>query len=96
MLRITTEENDSVTRFRLEGKLVGDWVRELERCWIRFKHDGRTRRFAVNLNSVSFIDAKGAALLEAMVHEHVELEANNPFMQSTVQRIVEHAHATQA
>lgn len=22
-----------MTRFRLEGKLKGDWVRELERCW---------------------------------------------------------------
>ena len=32
MLRITVQENGQLTRFRLEGKLKGDWVRELERC----------------------------------------------------------------
>ena len=34
MLRITVEEQDNATSLRLEGKLTGDWVGELERCWI--------------------------------------------------------------
>jgi hypothetical protein len=33
MLRITTDENGGLTRFRLEGQPKGDWVRELER-WL--------------------------------------------------------------
>jgi hypothetical protein len=33
-LRITVEENGSLTEFQLEGKLKGEWVRELERCSI--------------------------------------------------------------
>jgi anti-anti-sigma regulatory factor len=92
MLRITTEEKNSVTRFRLEGKLIGDWVKELERCWIRAEHDGQMRHFVVNLNSVSFVDAQGKTLLENMVAEGVELEANNPLMQAMAKSIVEHSH----
>jgi hypothetical protein len=30
MLRITVEKNDGVIIFRLEGKLKGEWVAELE------------------------------------------------------------------
>lgn len=94
MLRITTEEKDSGTRFLLEGKLIGDWVKELERCWIRSKHNGHAQHLVVNLNSVSFIDSKGKILLETMVGEGVELEANNPLMDAMAKSIVERSHAT--
>ena len=93
MLRITTEERDSVTRFRLEGKLIGEWVQVLDRCWIRSKHDGRRHRFVVNLDSVSFVDAKGKALLESMVSEGVDLEADNLLMESMATSIVERSQA---
>ena len=33
MLRITTNDNPPVLTFRLEGRLEGAWVRELEQCW---------------------------------------------------------------
>ncbi len=94
MLRITTEEEGDVTRFRLEGKLIGDWVRELERCWICVKHVDPSRRFVVDLNDVSFVDAKGKVLLETMIEEHVELEADNPLMASLASSIAGAVRAT--
>jgi hypothetical protein len=33
MLRIFIHEHVPVTSFVLEGKLIGPWVQELERCW---------------------------------------------------------------
>jgi xylulose-5-phosphate/fructose-6-phosphate phosphoketolase len=33
MLRITTHDQAPVTSLVLEGKLVGPWVKELEKCW---------------------------------------------------------------
>ena len=35
MLRITTHNDPGSLTFRLEGRLAGNWVRELEECWQR-------------------------------------------------------------
>lgn len=96
MLRITTEEEGDVTRFRLEGKLIGDWVKELERCWIRVKQVGPSHRFVVDLDDVNYVDAKGKALLKTMVEEHVELKADNPMMASLASSIAGDIGATHA
>ena len=88
MLRITLEEEDHCTRFRLEGKLAGDWVRELERCWIRTKNANPDKRFKIDLRAVSFVDRSGQALLEHLALEHAELwAAGNPLMTSIVNTI---------
>ena len=34
MLRITADDKPRVLSFRLEGRLEGPWVRELEKCWL--------------------------------------------------------------
>ena len=90
MLRITVEERAEFTRFRLEGKLTGDWVRELERCWICAKNFGPGTRFKIDLSGVSFVDEKGKALPEGMVAEGTELLADSPMMTSLAQSIVKH------
>jgi len=96
MLRITVEEKADFTRFRLEGKLIGDWVKEFERCWICAKHTGSGTRFRIDLCSVSFVDEKGKALLESMISEGAELVADNPMMTSLVHSIVEHVRVEHA
>jgi hypothetical protein len=47
MLRITTIDKDQITIFRLEGKLIGDWVTEFERCWVSIKGAGPERKFKI-------------------------------------------------
>lgn len=89
MLRITTEKNDSRTMFRLEGKLKGDWVEELERCWIYTRNARPKMEFSIDLFNVDFVDESGSALLTRMASQGARLEAHsNLMMSSLVQDIV--------
>jgi ABC-type transporter Mla MlaB component len=87
MLRITVEEEDNLTKFRLEGKLRGEWVRELERCWIYARNAGPDRQFSIDLCNVNFVDESGKTLLTRMVEQGTRLQANGPMMTSLVQEI---------
>ncbi len=68
-MRITANDNPRVLTFRLEGRLEGAWVRELEQCW-RSLLDGESKpTVCVDLTGVTYIDAAGKARLAEM-HEH--------------------------
>lgn len=69
MLRITASDSPRVLTFRLEGRLEGPWVHELEQCWRRMLEDVSTPRICVDLTGVTYIDAAGKARL-AELHEH--------------------------
>ncbi|HKZ03585.1 MAG TPA: hypothetical protein VJ180_15185 [Pyrinomonadaceae bacterium] len=64
MLRVTACKELAITRLRLEGKLAGDSVDELEKCWRRTSADETS--FLVDLTSVDFIDGRGKQLLTKM------------------------------
>jgi ABC-type transporter Mla MlaB component len=69
MLRITANDSPRVLTFRLEGRLEGPWVRELEQCW-RSMLDGANRpTVRVDLTDVTHVDTAGKAQL-AKMHEH--------------------------
>ena len=92
MLRITTEESDSLTTFRLEGKLKGDWVEELERCWIVARTLCPETQVLIDLSNVEFVDESGSALLTRMVSNGASLEVNsNLLVSSLVEKIVRSA-----
>ena len=65
MLRITVVEGSNETRFVVEGKLMGECVRELEKCWRASTPQGKA--ILVDLSSVSYID-DGAKKLLADMH----------------------------
>jgi ABC-type transporter Mla MlaB component len=69
MLRITTSDSPRVLTFRLEGRLEGPWVRELEQCWRSMLDDASGPTVCVDLTDVTYIDAAGKARLAEM-HEH--------------------------
>lgn len=96
MLRITTEEKSGSTTFHLEGKLVGDWVGELERSWLRFHGCEPHRHFRIDLSEVVFVDERGKVLLQQLVSEGAELGANNPFMRLVIERLMKPAALAQA
>ncbi len=91
MLRITTIDNGPTTTFRLEGRLVGDWVAELERCCISIKTADPTRKLEIDMSDVEFIDEKGEALLERWYLDGAELYGGDTFIESIIARIVEHS-----
>ena len=78
-----------MTRLRLEGKLKGDWVRELERCWSTARNAHPEIQFFVELSNVTFVDEIGRALLSRMASLGARLEArNNMMVASLVEEIV--------
>lgn len=72
MLRIYIHDEVPVTSFVLEGKLVGPWVKELEKYWSALATNA-SRTILVDLADVSFIDSEGRALLGRMRRKGVRL-----------------------
>jgi anti-anti-sigma regulatory factor len=75
MLRITVRNEPDETRFVVEGKLAGDSVGELEKCWHVTEQDSATRELLVDLSSVSFIDHSGKQLLARMHQNGIRIIA---------------------
>jgi hypothetical protein len=73
MLRITIQDKPRVTSFVIEGKLVGPWVKEFEKCWERVLAAEPSSTMLVNLTAVTFIDYEGRELLTRMQRQGVRL-----------------------
>jgi anti-anti-sigma regulatory factor len=75
MLRITVDKNSRATTVRLEGRLTGPWVEELERSWRALAADAADGRVCVDLTDVTFIGEEGKRLLETLYLEGAKLKA---------------------
>ena len=87
MLRITTYGRAGETSFVAEGKLVGPWVRELEKCWGRAQAAEPSGAVEVNLAAATFIDSEGRALLTRMRRGGVRLLSRGPLINVIVTQI---------
>jgi anti-anti-sigma regulatory factor len=85
MLRITIENNSRATTFRLEGRLTGPWVEELERVWRSSIADPTVGCISVDLTDVTFVDEEGKKLLEQMYSQGAKLKTSR----CATRRIVE-------
>lgn len=73
MLKITFNETPDSTNVKLEGKLSGPWVDELERSWTEHSpHASGT--VIIDLSGVTYIDPEGKRLLSRMVEKGVCFE----------------------
>lgn len=88
MLRITTNDNPRVLTFRLEGRLEGPWVLELEQCWRGVLENGNQPIVRVDLSGVTFIDAAGKARLAQMHEQGAEFIAGDCETKAVVAEIV--------
>jgi hypothetical protein len=88
MLRITTQDEPRVVTFRLEGRLEGPWVRELEQCWrsALASSAGKTT-VRVDLSGVTFIGAEGICQLAAMHAQGAEFIAADCLTKAIVDEI---------
>ena len=87
MLRIYIHDQVPVTSFVLEGKLVGPWVKELEKHWESAFAASPLRTMLVDLADVSFIDAEGRALLARMRQKGVRLLSTGVLIEAIVAEI---------
>ena len=75
MLRITTKCATEKPCLVLEGRLIGDWVGELEAAM-----EGHSELLHLDLSRVRFVDARGLALLQRLQYEGAVFQAVSPFV----------------
>jgi len=64
MLRITVQEDPTVWRLQLSGKLAGPWVAETENAWRSAPISDK--RVEIDMREITWIDQAGRTLLQAM------------------------------
>ena len=74
MLRITNTKTQNAVTLRVEGKLSGPWVDELERAW-RSASESADGCAWVDLTDVTFVGEDGKRLLEVMYGEGARFKA---------------------
>jgi ABC-type transporter Mla MlaB component len=87
MLRITTEESLGAITLRLEGKLAGPWVLELDRCWHMVRDMEASKKFTIDLTGVTFIDSAGKDLLASIHRDGAHFTAGDLMTQSIIEEI---------
>ena len=87
MLKITLHDSSEELRLKLEGKLAGLWVAELQQCWRTAASTTHGRKTVVDLGDVDFVDPEGQSLLAEMHRQGVRLVAVTPLIQALVQEI---------
>lgn len=88
MLKITEQRGttpDSLSLI-LEGRLAGPWVQELY-SYVEQALVKRCRYTTIDLGGVTFIDAKGKALLACLWRDGVELRASGCLTRGVVEEI---------
>lgn len=88
MLRITANDNPRALIFRLEGRLEGPWVRELDECWRGVLNSASQPTVCVDLTGVTYIDAAGKARLAEMHGQGAQFIASDCVMKAVVDEIV--------
>jgi len=86
MLRVTVKKEDLLETWELEGKLAGDWVTELERCWKESPVQPGIA-MCLNLKAVSYIDVAGKQLLTDMYGAGVEIKGCGCMTRAVVEEI---------
>jgi hypothetical protein len=85
MLRITVQEDGTLWRLHLSGRLVGAWVGETESTWRSARVSGR--RVEIDMTEVTWIDEAGRCLLQAMNQAGAGFIAKGVAMKALVEDI---------
>jgi hypothetical protein len=79
MLRITIEDHRNAQTIKLEGKIIGAWVEELQRTWADLAPSLGSKKLQLDLRGVAFADDKGRKLLREIFQEtHAGFLTNSP------------------
>jgi ABC-type transporter Mla MlaB component len=92
MLKVTIKQADTAETWELEGKLSGDWVKELEHCW-KERSSPVGVSLQVHLKAVSYIDTAGKQLLTEMHGRGVEIKGCGCMTKAVVEEITRQANA---
>ena len=87
MLRITIHDNPGVLTLQIEGRLIGPWVRELEKCWRSTLNRRLAPTVRVDLTGMTSLDAAGRACLAFLYHQGAEFVAADCLTKAVVAEI---------
>jgi anti-anti-sigma regulatory factor len=68
-LRITVHENGESMVLKLEGRLTGPWVAELNHLWQQTSATRGGRKIALDLRETTYADASGIKALRSIYRE---------------------------
>jgi len=88
MLKITTLMNAESTVLRLEGRLAGPWVQELERCWDSTVGTPTNHPLSLDLSAVTYVDSDGKELLKRIHQQGATLVASGCLTRCIVNEIM--------
>lgn len=69
MLRITINDEADPVSLKLEGRIVGPWVAELDRTWHSLGPSLEGKKLCIDLCDVSYIDREGRRILADMYRQ---------------------------
>jgi ABC-type transporter Mla MlaB component len=87
VLRITVKSGRAEVRFRLEGRLAGPWVRELQKTWQEIAAVSGAEHVVVDLADVTFVDTAGRELLAQFYRGGATFKACGCLMRCLVDEI---------
>jgi hypothetical protein len=87
MLRVTVEEPGTGLRLKVEGRLAGAWVTELENCWRSLSARSPGVALTVDLTHTEFVDLAGKYLVSLMHHSGVRLSGKSQYMKALIAEI---------
>lgn len=73
MMKITLSNGCESAVLKLEGRLAGPWVEELEKTWHSIVPAAKANHLVLDLCEVTFVDGEGRKLLAEMHEAGVEL-----------------------
>jgi anti-anti-sigma regulatory factor len=85
VLRITIQRANDVVLLKLEGSVKGPWVDELRKAWLKSAKMADGEPISVDLDAVSFIDARGRELLLRMQREGIGLKGGSGFLRQVLE-----------
>ncbi len=87
MFRATVEHHDSLVTLRIEGRLSGPCLAELENCWRQMTANNGKGRLVVDLHEVTFVSSQGKQLLEKLCRAGAQLTGDGLMTRALVEQI---------
>ena len=87
MLRIHVEKECESITIRVEGRIEGEVVQELERCCQEVLAQSKNCRLIIELDEVMSIDGEGWTLLQRMSRTGIDLHGKGLHSQDLVERL---------
>jgi len=91
MLKITVDIVKNDSNVKLEGRLAGPWVEELENVWSSIRVMNDVERARVDLQGVTFVDDCGKQLLQRIHRQGGVLMASGCMTKAIVDEVTARA-----